>query len=233
MRTVKRFLKGRFPNATACYHRVALFLCSFLAFPFSSRLYVEDTPYKVPIHNAEVYGFSIGGPRVAHGRLYYEEELIAEFKKMAAGKKVFFDVGAHIGYWSYVALSLGMSVAAFEPVSSRSDIIKKMKERYRVPVTVMGEGNCLDAFVSASGMVPDFIKIDVDGAERSVIAGARDLLMRHNPDLMVEVREETMDLVDELKKLGYREVKRSGEDSVCVFLTKNRGNASYERARKK
>jgi FkbM family methyltransferase len=45
----------------------------------------------------------------------------------------------------------------------------------------------LDSFTSSSGIVPDVIKIDVEGAEWLVLEGARQLLAEHHPDLIVGV----------------------------------------------
>ena len=45
----------------------------------------------------------------------------------------------------------------------------------------------LDGFVSSSGIVPDLIKIDVEGAELLVLQGAERLLASHHPVLIVGV----------------------------------------------
>ncbi|MDP3724881.1 MAG: FkbM family methyltransferase [Nanoarchaeota archaeon] len=134
---------------------------------------------------------------------------------------VFFDVGAHIGYWSYVAVSWGMRVAAFETNAAVASVITKTKKRQGLPITVYPTGDNLDAFIEETGLVPDFIKIDVDGNEARVICGARHTLQDYGPGVVVEVRGETMGLLSELEELGYREVTRFGEDSVCVFLEKS------------
>ena len=221
IRKIKNFLKKNFPKKTRLYHAVRLILKSFFAHPFRQYVYVADTNIKIPIHNPHVYGLSIGGGRLVQNRLYYEEHLVGIAKKMIReGKGVFFDVGAHIGYWSYVAASWGMQVAAFETNEAAADVIIETKGRHNLPITVWPTGDNLDAFVQETGLVPNFIKIDVDGNEAHVISGAKNILQTHTPSLMIEVREETMGLVDELKQFGYKEVKRLGDDSVCVFLEK-------------
>lgn len=51
----------------------------------------------------------------------------------------------------------------------------------------------LDGFAAASGLpAPDFIKIDVEGAELSVLKGAGNLLAHHQPLLLLEMKEATL-----------------------------------------
>jgi FkbM family methyltransferase len=62
---------------------------------------------------------------------------------------------------------------------------------------------------------PDFIKIDVEGAELPVLAGARKTLLAHKPRLFLEIHGETMALkrknvaavVAYLNDLGYRDIR--------------------------
>jgi FkbM family methyltransferase len=45
----------------------------------------------------------------------------------------------------------------------------------------------LDSFCSARGIVPDVVKIDVEGAEIGVLRGAKQLLMKHRPQIFLSV----------------------------------------------
>ncbi len=45
----------------------------------------------------------------------------------------------------------------------------------------------VDALVEAHGLTPGFIKIDVEGAELSVLTGARETLRRHRPVVLAEL----------------------------------------------
>jgi FkbM family methyltransferase len=79
-------------------------------------------------------------------------------------------------------------------------------EPVRVPTTT------LDAAVEERGLTPAFVKVDVEGAELGVLAGAERTLA-HRPVLLVEVGEETAGAVaEQLAALGYDayEVRRSG-----------------------
>jgi FkbM family methyltransferase len=78
-----------------------------------------------------------------------------------------------------------------------------------VPVTT------LDVLLAAGTIpVPDFIKIDVEGFESSVLAGARALLESHGPVIYIELHGE--DRADKrMKTLAVlRELERSGYDGA-------------------
>ena len=68
----------------------------------------------------------------------------------------------------------GLSVAAHLGSAGPGTTIK-------VPVTT------LDSLVTESERPPTFIKIDVEGAEHEVIKGAREMLLKHRPVLLIEV----------------------------------------------
>jgi precorrin-6B methylase 2 len=65
----------------------------------------------------------------------------------------------------------------------------------------------LDHLVLARGFEPpDFIKVDIEGAEGTFLAGAGEVLARHHPRLIVEVHSEPLEqhCVEFLARLGYR-----------------------------
>lgn len=69
----------------------------------------------------------------------------------------------------------------------------------------------LDSFTASSGIVPDLVKIDVEGAEWLVLEGAAQLLATHHPDLIVGVHpfwlpaSHSVDqILGFLEQLGYQ-----------------------------
>ncbi|GAB1694356.1 FkbM family methyltransferase [Krasilnikovia sp. M28-CT-15] len=70
----------------------------------------------------------------------------------------------------------------------------------RQPVTV----TTIDEHVAATGAVPDFIKIDIEGFEYEALLGAADTLERHHPRMMVEVQAHHTEITERLHGLGYR-----------------------------
>jgi len=77
----------------------------------------------------------------------------------------------------------------------------------------------LDEMILRGLPVPSVVKIDVEGAEQAVLMGARDLLSRHRPILMLEFHLDIMErrgqapreVVELLLSLGYRFQKLSGK----------------------
>lgn len=71
----------------------------------------------------------------------------------------------------------------------------------------------------------DAIKIDVEGAERLVLEGARETISRFKPLLLCEAQEQTAgsfgytprDLIMDLEYLGYRSVWLSGVDTPTIL----------------
>lgn len=66
----------------------------------------------------------------------------------------------------------------------------------------------LDAFVAARGIRVDFVKIDTEGYEATVLRGAQEMLARDKPTLYIELAQEyeasSREAVRMLTELGYR-----------------------------
>lgn len=62
----------------------------------------------------------------------------------------------------------------------------------------------LDGFTGREGIHPDLIKIDVEGFEEPVLRGARAVLERDRPLLMVEIQSRKQQALALLSELGYR-----------------------------
>ena len=240
-RRIKDFLKTRFPRATRMYHHFTNTLKSCVELP--PRLFVDETNIEILAHNWATYGL-VSSSRFLRNerRFYYEEDIISHFKKMMREGGVFFDIGAHIGYWSILAAHRGAKkVVAFEPIYGLTRVLARAKREYGLPIEIVSrpvgeEGKevaldnphaaagretavSVDEFVRRTGIVPTAMKIDVDGNEPAIIRGAMETLRAHRPDLFFEIREETAYLLSDLNALGYREVKRFGSDNIFVILS--------------
>lgn len=105
-----------------------------------------------------------------------------------------------------------------EPISST--------EKYPSEPRAIVETISLDEFVFQEGNpAPDLIKIDVEGREGKVLAGARQLLKKFKPVIICEVHfpEAAKQVYEELSSLGYefkdmREKKLNNVSSYCGHI---------------
>lgn len=91
---------------------------------------------------------------------------------------------------------------------------------------ILVKGMKLDTFVDTKQINKvDFIKIDVEGAEIKVLDGAKETIINHHPDILIEVVEKNLmafgksvdDLYNLLSKLGYvRKLKIGDKDELWV-----------------
>ena len=160
---------------------------------------------------------------------------------MCKGKKIFFDVGAHIGLYSLPAANTlerqGM-VFAFEAATENIKYLASHKKRNSisnitiVPTLVGGTNENEVAFFESSGtngmnsiteprkrrdlynkvfrkqisldsfsedqqLVPDIIKIDVEGAEGNVLRGSTNILSLHRPVIFLSLHPRHLEVLGE------------------------------------
>lgn len=195
----------------------------------------EEDP-DVYTKQAFAYKFKIKRPSLdAQGAVdaYYFEEGMRQkyFYPFIKRGAIFFDIGAAHGSWSLPALALGARVYAFEPdprwaegminsarinrgFTKRLTLINKAMSDEPYQHAIMDEledVSCItvDNFVRDNGEVkPDYIKIDTEGMEGRVIAGAINTLKLKNIRLLIEhhpmVAPKSMDwIVQTLQEIGY------------------------------
>ena len=147
----------------------------------------------------------------------YEPEAQDALARALVPGAVFYDVGAHIGFFSMLAGALGARVYAFEPMPENAARIRDNAglNSFDVDVDVIevavwdsdagigllpgGSSSEWRATPEASRPAsrsmpspsptrpPDVIRIDVEGAEREVLAGAARLLAERRPVVIREV----------------------------------------------
>lgn len=81
----------------------------------------------------------------------------------------------------------------------------------------------LDDFVKETGIVPDILKVDIEGAEHLLLAGALNTLGRYHPTFYIEIHSEycAIRCYEILKEYGYKfSILREEEDNrVMVRAT--------------
>jgi FkbM family methyltransferase len=92
--------------------------------------------------------------------------------------------------------SLVESYDVFEANSAEAGVAANVT-RMRVPVT------SLDAWCDRAGVRPNFIKIDVEGAEEALLLGATETIKTARPVLMVEITRRHSAVLALIEGLGY------------------------------
>ena len=192
----------------------------------------------LPDSEVDLVPFLESSPRFFKGPTYQADKLLAclpWIKQFGLA----LDVGAHCGLWSRVLVRMFRSVEAFEPVPRHIECFVRNVPDARFHAFALGAGACRVAMhqdLSASGnsaidrdgslmvdMRPledfdvgarvDFIKIDCEGFEKSVVQGGEYLIKASRPCILVEQKKgmgskyglSDLAAVDLLKSWGAKE----------------------------
>ena len=167
-------------------------------------------------------------------------------------RKVALDIGANIGLWSRDLCQRFETVIAFEPVQEFVDCLKlnvpadnlqirklALGDKDTMINMVITEHNTGHSHVDPQsvgyGNTPmvrldsleferiDYVKIDVEGYETALVAGAEETFKTHKPIIMLEQKphkefdkagERQWETVELLKEWGAREILRIKNESV-------------------
>lgn len=147
----------------------------------------------------------------------YELELNRAIRSLCAPGSKCFDVGAYNGYDSLALGNLGATeVVAFEVVAEAAETTRRnlaanpqLPTKFEVEEAFVsnrsGDGQvAIDDYVEKS-FVPDFLKIDIEGAELSALEGMPKLLAERKPHILIEThgREVEAGCVTLLRDSGY------------------------------
>jgi FkbM family methyltransferase len=232
------------------YYRVRLTIWALLSLP--KYLHVGNTNFSIPAHNWMVaIPCMIGSTEVRYvgrfrnrGRYFYEPLDYPHFLGIVSGKKVFFDVGANIGWYSFIAADAGVErIVAFEFMKEYADFTSKNFIRNNILGTVVnkGVGNpkqfanysdplakiggsliSLDEYAKENNLWPDIIKMDIEGFELDALKNAHEILLRkpaldislHDPFLK-ERGQSADEVLELLRNYGYKII---WEDLSTYFL---------------
>ena len=173
--------------------------------------------------------------------------------KACSQRRVCIDIGANVGLWSCDLVNEFDHVIAFEPVAEFIECFKKnvSKTNYTIHQMALGrtesfiemnivQGNTghthIDQTSIGKGTIPlktldsfnfdniDMIKIDVEGFEEEILAGAMDTIKRNKPILVVEQQKhEYKNDMDEkpaiviLESWGYQVVEGFKKDWILKY----------------
>lgn len=151
----------------------------------------------------------------------YELELDRWLRRLCRSGYAAFDVGGQLGYDALVLAkrtsgrvvtfecestwcsSIRRALAANPALASHIDLVQaEVTDRHDPPRAIVS----LDGHAAQVGWDPDIVKLDVEGAELSVMEGAAQIVERRHPHLIVEVHsaEHERDCGLWLVQRGYR-----------------------------
>ena len=144
----------------------------------------------------------------------YEKELIPHFRSLLRANYNSFDLGGHNGYDALMlAKGSGGRVVSFEPRAHRVVDLRETFALNGLPIeTVQAWVGAHDDdqhitvdTAAANYFVPDFIKMDIEGAEVSALKGAARVLSTRKPGLIIETHsaEGEAECVEILRSHGY------------------------------
>jgi hypothetical protein len=145
----------------------------------------------------------------------YERELRPHFRSLVRRGYNCFDVGGKGGYYALLLAKQSRGkIVSFECEKIAAEEMRRTfaKNPYAIETVEgfvgdqnQGENVTLDA-VAARTFVPDFIKMDIEGAEAKALVGARAILAGRKPSLIIEVhgREIEDECLSTLRSHGYQ-----------------------------
>jgi len=88
----------------------------------------------------------------------------------------------------------------------------KLSDGGDIPVLI----TTCDQFVSETNIVPELIKIDVEGSELNVLKGASSTLKSFHPSILLSVHSDQLriDCLEFVKKIGYRTIVPLNSDEL-------------------
>lgn len=145
----------------------------------------------------------------------YEAELARHFRRLVRPGSRCFDIGGAEGYHALFLARLSETpVVVFEPGAEWPDKIRHALARNGLngeiePLFIgaeAGDGATTIDAMTDRHFIPDFIKMDIEGAEADALAGAEATLAARMPHLIIEVHGHDVErqCIAILERHGYR-----------------------------
>lgn len=128
--------------------------------------------------------------KLFHGELNSIELTLDYFSN-----EIFFDIGAGQGLWSIVAIMNQCFVVSFDPLPEDHVPQEWHHHHERVSSSVGAKTDykhnivSIDDFVKFKKIIPQTMKIDVEGDELKVLKGATKVLKKYRPNLIIETHD--------------------------------------------
>ncbi len=143
-----------------------------------------------------------------------EPELTPYFKELIGQNDKCFDVGGQGGYYALLFAKLSNAqVVSFECDSAAADEMRETFSRNPFKIqtiqTFVGkidtESHTTLDTAARKLFIPDFIKLDIEGAEADALEGGAEILSTRKPNMIIEVHglEREEECIRILKRYGY------------------------------
>lgn len=160
--------------------------------------------------------------RSSHLRLIlgvYEPSIRSPLRKQSRRAKVYYDIGANAGYYTFLFASQEAveSVHAFEPnarllaeFERNMELNPGLSPKITLHRVALGNGKAgvmLDEYMRKHRLpMPDLVKIDVDGPEAEILRGSREILAARRTTWVVETHSAPLEREVEslFREAGYR-----------------------------
>ncbi len=175
------------------------------------------------------------------GRLRYQGTKLDVAMSLVKDWDVAIDIGAHVGLMAYWLAKKFGKVIAFEPVAAHRECFVKNVAAHNVELhgVALGDaegmvaiattlGSSGDSHVRGTGDIPmhrlddllpeakvGFIKIDTEGHEEPILRGAKQLILRSKPVLMVEQKGHEEKHFGFEKEGAIRLLRSWGAEPLC------------------
>lgn len=144
----------------------------------------------------------------------YEREIQAHLRRLVEPGVRCFDIGGDVGFYTLALARLsGEPVVVFDPDPASIGKMRENFARNRYAITIVaaavgaveGGGKTTIDTAAQNHFVPDFIKMDIEGAEADALLGAGNVLAERRPHLIIEVhgRAEEKSCEEILRAYGY------------------------------
>jgi len=247
---LKIFLRSAFsrlpPFVQKFFYRLKLE--TWAVFHLPQYLYIADTDFIIPARcwqvaipcRIDTTQICYTGMSRDKARMFYEPTEFVFFKELLVGRQVFFDVGANIGFYSYLAAASGVKkIVAFEFMQEYASFTRNAFMKNKIPGEVINKGVgspnqmasysdalagvsgellSLDAFAKEHDIYPDLLKMDIEGFELDALRNAHEILLR-KPALDISIHPALLDdrgqsagaVLDLLAGYGYRIIWSCGD----------------------
>jgi precorrin-6B methylase 2 len=207
----------------ASLHALAIRAAWRVGASLKNRVVSADSRYLTvrfgPAKGAVLFTNRRHGSRALYG--LYERELARHVYEYVRPGACCYDIGAAGGYYTFAFARLASPgrVMSLDADATAVGRLRTLVERnshlgslIAVEHVCLGSGTTADDHPSLDSLIalrdwppPDVIKLDAEGAEAAIIAGALDTLRTHRPRLIVEVHSPALEeaCLVQLGRLGY------------------------------